>query len=258
MRYIAGVILIVVILISINRLFFGDDIVGYSIVEESIDNDTILSPTPISTLTKETTATPTFSPSTTSTPVSDPTAIPIPTATPISIPTVTSTLVPTDTPIPTITATPIPVPTVTPSPTAIPIPTPLPTPDPGKYGPKLDALSISLLNDEITTTIVVDSYSSSVIESVIYIKNPFGEMISLGCSPFNLTNGVDICLSKFQVSEEFLSYKGRYSFERLFLKNSNNIQSNYWGDGRLQKGQEFTIENDAHLYLSTVVGFIKE
>ena len=44
MRYIAGVILIVVILISINRLFFGDDIVGYSIVEDSIGNET--KPTP--------------------------------------------------------------------------------------------------------------------------------------------------------------------------------------------------------------------
>ena len=48
MRYIAGIILIVVVLISINRLFFGDDIVGYSIVEDSSDNETKLSPTPVS------------------------------------------------------------------------------------------------------------------------------------------------------------------------------------------------------------------
>ena len=104
----------------------------------------------------------------------------------------------------------------------------------------------------------MDSYSSSVIESVIYIKNPFGEAISVGCSPFRMISGVEICDITFQGSEEFLSYKGRYSFERIFLKNSNNIQSNYWGDGRLQKGQAFSIENDAHLYLSTAVGFIKE
>ena len=42
MRYIAGIILLVVILISINRLFFGDDIVGYSITENSIDNESKL------------------------------------------------------------------------------------------------------------------------------------------------------------------------------------------------------------------------
>jgi len=252
MRYIAGVILIVVILISINRLFFGDDIVGYSIVEDSIGNETKPSPTPISTPTQKPTATPTFSPSTILNSVSVPTAIPDSTAIPIPTPTAT--------PRPTPTAIPIPTPTATrrPAPTATPIPTPLPTPDPTKYGPRLDALSITLENNQIRTVIVVDSYSSSVRDSVVYIKNPFGEIISLGCSPFNLTNGVEICSSEFEVSEEFLSYKGRYSFERLFFKNSNNIQSNYWGDGRLQKGQSFSIENDGHIFLSESIGFLKE
>ena len=252
MRYIAGVILIVVILISINRLFFGDDIVGYSIVEDSIGNETKPSPTPISTPTQKPTATPTFSPSTTLNPVSVPTAIPVSTAIPIPTPTAT--------PRPTPTAIPIPTPTATPrlAPTVTPIPTPLPTPDPTKYGPRLEALSITLENNQIRTVIVVDSYSSSVRDSVVYIKNPFGEIISLGCSPFNLTNGVEICSSEFQVSEEFLSYKGRFSFERIFLKNSNNIQSNYWGDGRLQKGQSFSIENDGHIFLSESIGFLKE
>ena len=256
MRYIAGVILIVVILISINRLFFGDDIVGYSIVEDSIGNETKPSPTPISTPTQKPTATPTFSSSTTLNPISVPTVIPTSTAIPIPIPTTTPTAIP----IPTPTAIPIPTPTATPrpAPTVTPIPTPLPTPDPTKYGPRLEALSISLENGEITTRIVVDSYSSSVIDSVVYIKNPFGEIISLGCSPFNLTNGVEICSAEFQVSEEFLSYKGRFSFERLFFKNSNNIQSNYWGDGRLHKGQSFSIENDGHIFLSESIGFLKE
>ena len=252
MRYIAGVILIVVILISINRLFFGDDIVGYSIVEDSIGNETKPSPTPISTPTQKPTATPTFSPSTTLNPVSVPTAIPVSTAIPIPTPTATLRPTPTAIPIPTPTATPRPAPTVTP------IPTPLPTPDPTKYGPRLEALSITLENNQIRTVIVVDSYSSSVRDSVVYIKNPFGEIISLGCSPFNLTNGVEICSSEFKVSEEFLSYKGRFSFERLFLKNSNNIQSNYWGDGRLHKGQSFSIENDGHIFLSESIGFLKE
>ena len=185
-------------------------------------------------------------------PVSVPTAIPASTAIPIPTPTATPRPTPTAIPIPTPTATPRPAPTVTP------IPTPLPTPDPTKYGPSLIALRISLENSEITTRIVVDSYSSSVIDSVVYIKNPFGEIISLGCSPFNLTNGVGICSSEFEVSEEFLSFKGRYSFERLFFKNSNNIQSNYWGDGRLQKGQSFSIENDGHIFLSESIGFLKE
>tara|TARA_B110000014_G_scaffold171851_1_gene122286 strand:- start:759 stop:1523 length:765 start_codon:yes stop_codon:yes gene_type:complete len=254
MRYIAGVILIVVILISINRLFFGDDIVGYSIVEDSIGNETKPSPTPISTPTQKPTATPTFSPSTTLNPVSVPTAIPASTVIPIPTPTATPRPAPTAIPIP----TPTPTATPRPAPTATPIPTPLPTPDPTKYGPRLEALSITLENNQIRTVIVVDSYSSSVRDSVVYIKNPFGEIISLGCSPFNLTNGVEICSSEFQVSEEFLSYKGRFSFERIFLKNSNNIQSNYWGDGRLQKGQSFSIENDGHIFLSESIGFLKE
>ena len=244
MRYIAGIILIVVVLISINRLFFGDDIVGYSIVEDSSDNETKLSPTPISTLIVKPTVTLIPGESPTSTPISLATETPVPT--------------PTLAPIATLASTATPTPTPTPTPTATPIPTPLPTPDPNKYGPSLEAIRISLENNEITTVIIVDSYSSSVIESVIYIKNPFGEAISVGCSPFRMISGVEICDITFQGSEEFLSYKGRYSFERIFLKNSNNIQSNYWGDGRLQKGQAFSIENDAHLYLSTAVGFIKE
>mgnify|MGYP001372132173 CR=1 FL=1 len=244
MRYIAGIILIVVVLISINRLFFGDDIVGYSIVEDSSDNETKLSPTPISTLIVKPTVTLIPGESPTSTPISLATETPVPT--------------PTLAPIATLASTATPTPTPTPTPTATPIPTPLPTPDPNKYGPNLEGLSISVENNQIRTVIVVDSYSSSVIESVIYIKNPFGEAISVGCSPFRMISGVEICDITFQGSEEFLSYKGRYSFERIFLKNSNNIQSNYWGDGRLQKGQAFSIENDAHLYLSTAVGFIKE
>ena len=166
MRYIAGVILIVVILISINRLFFGDDIVGYSIVEDSIGNETKRSPTPISTPTQKPTATPTFSPSTILNSVSVPTAIPDSTAIPIPTPTATPRPTPTAIPIPTPTATPRPAPTVTP------IPTPLPTPDPTKYGPRLEALSITLDNNQIRTVIVVDSYSSSVRDSVVYIKNP--------------------------------------------------------------------------------------
>ena len=250
MRYIAGIILIVVVLISINRLFFGDDIVGYSIVEDSSDNETKLSPTPISTLIVKPTVTLIPGASPTSTPISLATETPVPTPTPTLAP--IATLAPTATPTLTATATP------TPTPTATPIPTPLPTPDPNKYGPSLEALRISVENNQIRTVIVVDSYSSSVIESVIYIKNPFGEAISVGCSPFRMISGVEICDITFQGSEEFLSYKGRYSFERIFLKNSNNIQSNYWGDGRLQKGQAFSIENDAHLYLSTAVCFIKE
>ena len=250
MRYIAGIILIVVVLISINRLFFGDDIVGYSIVEDSSDNETKLSPTPISTLIVKPTVTLIPGASPTSTPISLATETPVPTPTPTLAP--IATLAPTATPTLTATATP------TPTPTATPIPTPLPTPDPNKYGPSLEALSISVENNQIRTVIVVDSYSSSVIESVIYIKNPFGETISVGCSPFVINNGIEICSTTFELSDEFLSYKGRYSFERIFLKNSNNIQSNYWGDGRLQKGQAFSIENDAHLYLSTAVGFIKE
>ena len=244
MRYIAGIILIVVVLISINRLFFGDDIVGYSIVEDSSDNETKLSPTPISTLIVKPTVTLIPGESPTSTPISLARETPVPT--------------PTLAPIATLASTATPTPTPTPTPTATPIPTPLPTPDPNKYGPSLEGLSISVENNQIRTVIVVDSYSSSVIESVIYIKNPFGEAISVGCSPFRMISGVEICDITFQGSEEFLSYKGRYSFERIFLKNSNNIQSNYWGDGRLQKGQAFSIENDAHLYLSTAVGFIKE
>lgn len=244
MRYIAGIILIVVVLISINRLFFGDDIVGYSIVEDSSDNETKLSPTPISTLIVKPTVTLIPGESPTSTPISLATETPVPT--------------PTLAPIATLASTATPTPTPTPTPTATPIPTPLPTPDPNKYGPSLEGLSISVENNQIRTVIVVDSYSSSVIESVIYIKNPFGEAISVGCSPFRMISGVEICDITFQGSEEFLSYKGRYSFERIFLKNSNKIQSNYWGDGRLQKGQAFSIENDAHLYLSTAVGFIKE
>ena len=244
MRYIAGIILIVVVLISIKRLFFGDDIVGYSIVEDSSDNETKLSPTPISTLIVKPTVTLIPGESPTSTPISLATETPVPT--------------PTLAPIATLASTATPTPTPTPTPTATPIPTPLPTPDPNKYGPSLEGLSISVENNQIRTVIVVDSYSSSVIESVIYIKNPFGEAISVGCSPFRMISGVEICDITFQGSEEFLSYKGRYSFERIFLKNSNNIQSNYWGDGRLQKGQAFSIENDAHLYLSTAVGFIKE
>ena len=244
MRYIAGIILIVVVLISINRLFFGDDIVGYSIVEDSSDNETKLSPTPISTLIVKPTVTLIPGESPTSTPISLATETPVPT--------------PTLAPIATLASTATPTPTPTPTPTATPIPTPLPTPDPNKYGPNLEGLSISVENNQIRTVIVVDSYSSSVIESVIYIKNPFGEAISVGCSPFRMISGVEICDITFQGSEEFLSYKGRYSFERIFLKNSNKIQSNYWGDGRLQKGQAFSIENDAHLYLSTAVGFIKE
>ena len=244
MRYIAGIILIVVVLISINRLFFGDDIVGYSIVEDSSDNETKLSPTPISTLIVKPTVTLIPGESPTSTPISLATETPVPT--------------PTLAPIATLASTATPTPTPTPTPTATPIPTPLPTPDPNKYGPSLEAIRISLENNEITTVIIVDSYSSSVIESVIYIKNPFGEAISVGCSPFRMISGVEICDITFQGSEEFLSYKGRYSFEKIFLKNSNKIQSNYWGDGRLQKGQAFSIENDAHLYLSTAVGFIKE
>ena len=244
MRYIAGIILIVVVLISINRLFFGDDIVGYSIVEDSSDNETKLSPTPISTLIVKPTVTLIPGASPTSTPISLATETPVPT--------------PTLAPIATLASTATPTPTPTPTPTATPIPTPLPTPDPNKYGPNLEGLSISVENNQIRTVIVVDSYSSSVIESVIYIKNPFGEAISVGCSPFRMISGVEICDITFQGSEEFLSYKGRYSFERIFLKNSNKIQSNYWGDGRLQKGQAFSIENDAHLYLSTAVGFIKE
>ena len=250
MRYIAGIILIVVVLISINRLFFGDDIVGYSIVEDSSDNETKLSPTPISTLIVKPTVTLIPGASPTSTPISLATETPVPTPTPTLAP--IATLAPTATPIPTATLTP------TATPTATPIPTPLPTPDPNKYGPSLEALSISVENNQIRTVIVVDSYSSSVIESVIYIKNPFGETISVGCSPFVINNGIEICSTTFELSDEFLSYTGRYSFERIFLKNSNNIQSNYWGDGRLQKGQAFSIENDAHLYLSTAVGFIKE
>ena len=244
MRYIAGIILIVVVLISINRLFFGDDIVGYSIVEDSSDNETKLSPTPISTLIVKPTVTLIPGESPTSTPISLATETPVPT--------------PTLAPIATLASTATPTPTPTPTPTATPIPTPLPTPDPNKYGPNLEGLSISVENNQIRTVIVVDSYSSSVIESVIYIKNPFGEAISVGCSPFRMISGVEICDITFQGSEEFLSYKGRYSFEKIFLKNSNKIQSNYWGDGRLQKGQAFSIENDAHLYLSTAVGFIKE
>ena len=244
MRYIAGIILIVVVLISINRLFFGDDIVGYSIVEDSSDNETKLSPTPISTLIVKPTVTLIPGESPTSTPISLATETPVPT--------------PTLAPIATLASTATPTPTPTPTPTATPIPTPLPTPDPNKYGPNLEGLSISVENNQIRTVIVVDSYSSSVIESVIYIKNPFGEAISVGCSPFRMISGVEICDITFQGSEEFLSYKGRYSFERIFLKNSNKIQSIYWGDGRLQKGQAFSIENDAHLYLSTAVGFIKE
>ena len=244
MRYIAGIILIVVVLISINRLFFGDDIVGYSIVEDSSDNETKLSPTPISTLIVKPTVTLIPGASPTSTPISLAKETPVPT--------------PTLAPIATLASTATPTPTPTPTPTATPIPTPLPTPDPNKYGPSLEGLSISVENNQIRTVIVVDSYSSSVIESVIYIKNPFGEAISVGCSPFRMISGVEICDITFQGSEEFLSYKGRYSFERIFLKNSNKIQSNYWGDGRLQKGQAFSIENDAHLYLSTAVGFIKE
>ena len=244
MRYIAGIILIVVVLISINRLFFGDDIVGYSIVEDSSDIETKLSPTPISTLIVKPTVTLIPGESPTSTPISLATETPVPT--------------PTLAPIATLASTATPTPTPTPTPTATPIPTPLPTPDPNKYGPSLEGLSISVENNQIRTVIVVDSYSSSVIESVIYIKNPFGEAISVGCSPFRMISGVEICDITFQGSEEFLSYKGRYSFERIFLKNSNKIQSNYWGDGRLQKGQAFSIENDAHLYLSTAVGFIKE
>ena len=244
MRYIAGIILIVVVLISINRLFFGDDIVGYSIVEDSSDNETKLSPTPISTLIVKPTVTLIPGESPTSTPISLATETPVPT--------------PTLAPIATLASTATPTPTPTPTPTATPIPTPLPTPDPNKYGPSLEGLSISVENNQIRTVIVVDSYSSSVIESVIYIKNPFGEAISVGCSPFRMISGVEICDITFQGSEEFLSYKGRYSFEKIFLKNSNKIQSNYWGDGRLQKGQAFSIENDAHLYLSTAVGFIKE
>ena len=244
MRYIAGIILIVVVLISINRLFFGDDIVGYSIVEDSSDNETKLSPTPISTLIVKPTVTLIPGASPTSTPISLATETPVPT--------------PTLAPIATLASTATPTPTPTPTPTATPIPTPLPTPDPNKYGPSLEGLSISVENNQIRTVIVVDSYSSSVIESVIYIKNPFGEAISVGCSPFRMISGVEICDITFQGSEEFLSYKGRYSFEKIFLKNSNKIQSNYWGDGRLQKGQAFSIENDAHLYLSTAVGFIKE
>ena len=244
MRYIAGIILIVVVLISIKRLFFGDDIVGYSIVEDSSDNETKLSPTPISTLIVKPTVTLIPGESPTSTPISLAKETPVPT--------------PTLAPIATLASTATPTPTPTPTPTATPIPTPLPTPDPNKYGPSLEGLSISVENNQIRTVIVVDSYSSSVIESVIYIKNPFGEAISVGCSPFRMISGVEICDITFQGSEEFLSYKGRYSFERIFLKNSNKIQSNYWGDGRLQKGQAFSIENDAHLYLSTAVGFIKE
>jgi len=244
MRYIAGIILIVVVLISINRLFFGDDIVGYSIVEDSSDNETKLSPTPISTLIVKPTVTLIPGESPTSTPISLARETPVPT--------------PTLAPIATLASTATPTPTPTPTPTATPIPTPLPTPDPNKYGPNLEGLSISVENNQIRTVIVVDSYSSSVIESVIYIKNPFGEAISVGCSPFRMISGVEICDITFQGSEEFLSYKGRYSFEKIFLKNSNKIQSNYWGDGRLQKGQAFSIENDAHLYLSTAVGFIKE
>mgnify|MGYP001363930202 CR=1 FL=1 len=246
MRYIAGIILIVVVLISINRLFFGDDIVGYSIVEDSSDNETKLPPTPISTLIVKPTATLIPETSPTSTPISLATETPVPTPTP------------TLTPIATLARTATPTLTATPTPTATSIPTPLPTPDPNKYGPSLEALSISVENNQIRTVIVVDSYSSSVIESVIYIKNPFGETVSLGCSPFVINNGIEICSTTFELSEEFLSYTGRYSFDRIFLKNSNNIQSNYWGDGRLQKGQAFSIENDAHLYLSTAVGFTKE
>ena len=202
MRYIAGIILIVVVLISINRLFFGDDIVGYSIVEESIDNETKLSPTPISTLIVKPTVTLIPGESPTSTPISLATETPVPT--------------PTLAPIATLASTATPTPTPTPTPTATPIPTPLPTPDPNKYGPNLEGLSISVENNQIRTVIVVDSYSSSVIESVIYIKNPFGEAISVGCSPFRMISGVEICDITFQGSEEFLSYKGRYSFERIF------------------------------------------
>ena len=248
MRYIAGIILLVVILISINRLFFGDDIVGYSITENPIDNESKLSPTPTINRIIKPTVTQILSPSPTST------AIPLAVETPIPIP--TPTLVPITTLIPIPTQTPIPNPI--PTPTATPIITPLPTPDPSKYGPSLEAINISLENNEITTVLVVDSYSSTVIESVLYIKNPFGENISVGCSPFKLTSGVEICSIKFKPSEEFLSYKGKYIFERIFLKNSNNIQSNYWGDGRLQKGQSFPIENNAHKYLSTIIGFTKD
>ncbi len=248
MRYIAGIILLIVILISINRFFFGDDIAGYSIVENSIDNEIKFSPTPILDLNIKPTVTQTPNPS----PISPP--IPLATETPVLIQTPTPTLALIATPTPTVT----PIPTVTPTPTATTIPTPLPTPDPNKYGPNLEAIGISLENNEIRTVIVVDSYSSSVTESVIYIMNPFGETISVGCSPFEKNSGVEICSAKFRPSDQFLSYTGWYSFERIFLKNSNNTQSNYWGDGRLQKGQSFPIENNAHSNLSTEVGFTKE
>jgi len=79
-----------------------------------------------------------------------------------------------------------------------------------------------------------------------------GDIIILDCnnvSTNDIKNG-DIVAAR--VDEDAGTLK------RIFLKNSNNIQSNYWGDGRLQKGQAFSIENDAHLYLSTTVGFIKE
>ena len=195
MRYIAGIILIVVVLISINRLFFGDDIVGYSIVEDSSDNETKLPPTPISTLIVKPTATLIPETSPTSTPISLATETPVPTPTP------------TLTPIATLARTATPTLTATPTPTATSIPTPLPTPDPNKYGPSLEALSISVENNQIRTVIVVDSYSSSVIESVIYIMNPFGETISVGCSPFEKNSGVEICSVKFRPSDEFFAQK---------------------------------------------------
>ena len=228
MRYLAGIILIIMLLVSANRLFFGDDIVGYSNVENSIGNEIGISPT--------STAEPTA------------TAIPNPSPTPVATTTSTMAFMPKLQP----TATP----TLTPTPS--PIPTPTPAPNSNIYGPELQNIVISLERKEITIVLVVNSYSSSVIESAIEIKNPFGENIIVGCSPFKLINGVEICSSKFQVSDAFLSYQGRYSFERIFLKNSNNTQSNYWGDGRLQKGPSFSIENDAHVFLSENVGFLIE
>jgi len=250
MRYLAGIILIIMLLVSANRLFFGDDIVGYSNVENSIGNEIRISPT--STAEPTATAIPNPSPIPVATTTSTLAFMPKlqPTATPKSLPSPTPTLSPAPVPTPNPTATPV----STPNPTAAPVP----TPNPNIYGPELEAIGISLESKEITITLVVNSYSSSVIESAIEIKNPFGENIIVGCLPFKLINGVEICSSKFQASDAFLSYKGRYSFERIFLKNSNNIQSNYWGDGRLQKGSSFSIESDAHIFLSEEIGFLIE
>jgi hypothetical protein len=238
MRYLAGIILIIMLLVSANRLFFGDDIVGYSNVENSIGNEIRISPTS----------------------TAEPTATAIPNPSPIPVATTTSTLafMPKLQPTATPKSVPTPNPTATPVSTPNPTATPVPTPNPNIYGPELEAIGIFLESKEITITLVVNSYSSSVIESAIEIKNPFGENIIVGCLPFKLINGVEICSSKFQASDAFLSYKGRYSFERIFLKNSNNIQSNYWGDGRLQKGSSFSIESDAHIFLSEEIGFLIE